>query len=171
MRSPASPLKRRVGQCHQLQQRNRDRILATGGRLGMGNNRRQNRYGQSRLYSALGWQSGHCGPRKIITLKRIAAHDKHNLDIKETKTRSFARSVAIPMHREYDQAPMVITRLSGWIDFGEGKAAAPAWIIPTRRLFYAIGPLQGAVTLIPAAAAIITMVASLRVRKSSVNEL
>ena len=31
-----------------------------------------------------------------------------------------------------DQAPMVITRLSGWIDPIEIKAAAPAWIVPTR---------------------------------------
>jgi hypothetical protein len=27
---------------------------------------------------------------------------------------------------------MVITRLSGWIDVGEAKSAAPAWIVPTR---------------------------------------
>jgi hypothetical protein len=32
-----------------------------------------------------------------------------------------------------DEAPMVITRLSGWIDVGEIKSATPAWIIPTRR--------------------------------------
>ena len=31
-----------------------------------------------------------------------------------------------------DQAPMVITPLSGWIEPVEIKAAAPAWIIPTR---------------------------------------
>ena len=31
-----------------------------------------------------------------------------------------------------DTAPMVITRLSGWIDFGEVKNANPAWIMPTR---------------------------------------
>jgi hypothetical protein len=31
-----------------------------------------------------------------------------------------------------DAAPMVVTRLSGWIDVGEAKAEAPAWIIPTR---------------------------------------
>lgn len=31
-----------------------------------------------------------------------------------------------------DEAPMVITRLSGWIDVGELKSAAPAWIVPTR---------------------------------------
>jgi hypothetical protein len=31
-----------------------------------------------------------------------------------------------------DHAPMGITRLSGWINVGEGKPVAPAWIIPTR---------------------------------------
>ena len=30
-----------------------------------------------------------------------------------------------------DTAPMVITRLSGWIDIGEVKTAHPAWIMPT----------------------------------------
>jgi hypothetical protein len=42
-------------------------------------------------------------------------------------TRGIAR-----MTKVADQAPMVITRVSGWINVGEGKAAAPAWIIPTR---------------------------------------
>ena len=37
-----------------------------------------------------------------------------------------------PSTRRSDEAPMVITRLSGWIDVGEVKSAAPAWIIPTR---------------------------------------
>jgi hypothetical protein len=27
---------------------------------------------------------------------------------------------------------MVITRLSGWIEVGEAKSSAPAWIVPTR---------------------------------------
>lgn len=31
-----------------------------------------------------------------------------------------------------DAAPMVINRLSGWIDVGEFKAEMQAWIIPTR---------------------------------------
>ena len=31
-----------------------------------------------------------------------------------------------------DAAPMVITRLSGWIDMGEVKTKTRAWIIPTR---------------------------------------
>jgi hypothetical protein len=36
------------------------------------------------------------------------------------------------MTKVADHAPMVITRLSGWINVGESKAAALAWIIPTR---------------------------------------
>jgi len=31
-----------------------------------------------------------------------------------------------------DAAPMVITRLSGWIDIGEVKTEARGWIVPTR---------------------------------------
>ena len=31
-----------------------------------------------------------------------------------------------------DTAPMVITRLSGWMDIGEATSANPAWIMPTR---------------------------------------
>lgn len=31
-----------------------------------------------------------------------------------------------------DAAPMVITRLSGWIDIGEVKTEVRGWIIPTR---------------------------------------
>jgi len=34
--------------------------------------------------------------------------------------------------RSSDAAPMVINRLSGWIDVGELKAESQAWIIPTR---------------------------------------
>jgi hypothetical protein len=37
-----------------------------------------------------------------------------------------------PSVRRSDEAPMVVTRLSGWIDVGELKSIAPAWIIPTR---------------------------------------
>ena len=48
------------------------------------------------------------------------------ISIKNT-TRGMARITKVA-----DHAPMVITRLSGWINVGEGKAAAPAWIIPTR---------------------------------------
>ena len=46
-------------------------------------------------------------------------------------TRNMTRGIA-RMTKVADQAPMVITRLSGWINVGESKAAAPAWIIPTR---------------------------------------
>ncbi|HYX30311.1 MAG TPA: hypothetical protein VE863_17355 [Pyrinomonadaceae bacterium] len=31
-----------------------------------------------------------------------------------------------------DAAPMVITRLSGWIDINEMKAEPRGWIVPTR---------------------------------------
>jgi hypothetical protein len=34
--------------------------------------------------------------------------------------------------RSSDAAPMVINRLSGWIDVGELKPDSQAWIIPTR---------------------------------------
>jgi len=37
-----------------------------------------------------------------------------------------------PSTRRSDEAPMVITRLSGWIDVGEAKSSAPSWIVPTR---------------------------------------
>jgi len=37
-----------------------------------------------------------------------------------------------PTNRPSDVAPMVVTRLSGWIDVGEVKATAPSWIIRTR---------------------------------------
>ena len=43
-------------------------------------------------------------------------------------TRNFNRTAARPS----DVAPMVVTKLSGWIDVGEVKAAAPSWIIRTR---------------------------------------
>jgi hypothetical protein len=45
-------------------------------------------------------------------------------------TRNITRGIA--RVTKADHAPMVITRLSGWINVGEAKAAAPAWIIPTR---------------------------------------
>jgi len=34
--------------------------------------------------------------------------------------------------RSADAAPMVVTRLSGWIDVNEMKADPRGWIIPTR---------------------------------------
>jgi hypothetical protein len=45
-------------------------------------------------------------------------------------TRNMTRGIA-RMTGVADHAPMVITRLSGWINVGEIKAA-PAWIVPTR---------------------------------------
>ena len=43
---------------------------------------------------------------------------------------NFARAT----RKNSDTAPMVITRLSGWIDIGEVKTANPAWIMPTGTL-------------------------------------
>jgi hypothetical protein len=43
-------------------------------------------------------------------------------------TQSFSRTE----RRQSDAAPMVINRLSGWIDVGEVKTETSAWIIPTR---------------------------------------
>ena len=45
-------------------------------------------------------------------------------------TRNLTLGIA-RISRAADHAPMVITRLSGWINVGESKAAAPAWIVPT----------------------------------------
>jgi hypothetical protein len=47
-------------------------------------------------------------------------------------THEMNRNYARPATRPSDVAPMVVTRLSGWIDFGEFKATAPTWIIRTR---------------------------------------
>ena len=46
--------------------------------------------------------------------------------------RGMNRHYARPATRPSDVAPMVVTRLSGWIDVGEVKATAPTWIIRTR---------------------------------------
>ena len=43
-----------------------------------------------------------------------------------------AESFVRTQRKASDSAPMVITRLSGWIDIGEVKTEARAWIIPTR---------------------------------------
>jgi len=43
------------------------------------------------------------------------------------------RNASLSATNSSDQAPMVVTRLSGWIDFGESKAPAPAWIVRTRK--------------------------------------
>jgi hypothetical protein len=46
-------------------------------------------------------------------------------------TQQISGSYSRSSMRRSDEAPMVITHLSGWIDVAESKAA-PAWIIPTR---------------------------------------
>jgi hypothetical protein len=43
--------------------------------------------------------------------------------------RGYAQTAAT---RQSDEAPMIITRLSGWIDMGEPRATAPSWIVRTR---------------------------------------
>ena len=42
------------------------------------------------------------------------------------------RGNANPATRQSDEAPMIITRLSGWIDMGEPRATAMTWIVRTR---------------------------------------
>lgn len=49
-----------------------------------------------------------------------------------TSTHDKVRGYAHPAIRQSDEAPMIITRLSGWIDVGEAGTVASAWIIPTR---------------------------------------
>lgn len=43
-------------------------------------------------------------------------------------TQGFARVE----RKSSDAAPMVINRLSGWIDVGEARNESQSWIIPTR---------------------------------------
>jgi hypothetical protein len=49
-----------------------------------------------------------------------------------TTTKNITRSFARHAEKLSDKAPMMVTRLSGWIDSGEGKSATPSWIVPTR---------------------------------------
>ena len=49
-----------------------------------------------------------------------------------TATRGMIRNYNRPAPRPSDVAPMVVTKLSGWIDVGELKTTAPSWIIRTR---------------------------------------
>lgn len=49
-----------------------------------------------------------------------------------TSTRTSVQNFARPAGKSSDEAPMVVTRLSGWIDFGEVKSATPSWIVRTR---------------------------------------
>lgn len=46
----------------------------------------------------------------------------------QTTVKGFSR----PAASHSDGAPMVVTRLSGWIDVTETKMATPSWIIRTR---------------------------------------
>ena len=43
------------------------------------------------------------------------------------KVQNYARAA-----KGSDAAPMIITRLSGWIDMGEPKTTTPSWIVRTR---------------------------------------
>lgn len=49
-----------------------------------------------------------------------------------TSTQTAIRNFTRPSEKLSDQAPMVVTRLSGWIDFGESKSASLNWIVRTR---------------------------------------
>ena len=49
-----------------------------------------------------------------------------------TTSRGMNRNYARTAKRPSDVAPMVVTKLSGWIDVGEMKATSPSWIIRTR---------------------------------------
>lgn len=49
-----------------------------------------------------------------------------------TNSTEMNQNLARAARKNSDTAPMVITRLSGWIDVGEIKTANPAWIMPTR---------------------------------------
>jgi len=51
-----------------------------------------------------------------------------NADSKQKMTRNFSHST----EKLSDEAPMVVTRLSGWIGSGGERAPMAAWIIPTR---------------------------------------
>jgi len=49
-----------------------------------------------------------------------------------SQNQAAVRGFSSPTSRQSDEAPMVITRLSGWIDMGETPTAIPAWIVRTR---------------------------------------
>ena len=49
-----------------------------------------------------------------------------------TATQETMRNLVRSTEKNSNEAPMVITRLSGWIDVGDGKLAGPGWIVPTR---------------------------------------
>jgi hypothetical protein len=54
-------------------------------------------------------------------------------DFTTSSRQDMTRKVSPSAASSSDQAPMVVTRLSGWIDFGESKAPTPAWIVRTRK--------------------------------------
>jgi len=49
-----------------------------------------------------------------------------------TSTTDTIRGYAQSATKQSDAAPMIITRLSGWIDMGETRAITPNWIVRTR---------------------------------------
>ena len=49
-----------------------------------------------------------------------------------TTMQSVGELTAPPIRNTSDAAPMVITRLSGWIDVNEAKAEPRGWIMPTQ---------------------------------------
>ena len=49
-----------------------------------------------------------------------------------TSMQSVKQNVNRGRRQTSDGAPMVVTRLSGWIDVNEIKAETRGWIIPTR---------------------------------------
>ena len=51
-----------------------------------------------------------------------------NANSKQKMTRNFSHSTG----KLSDEAPMVVTRLSGWIGSSGESAPMAAWIIPTR---------------------------------------
>jgi hypothetical protein len=49
-----------------------------------------------------------------------------------TSTTDTIRGYAQTGTKQSDEAPMIITRLSGWIDMGETRTITPNWIVRTR---------------------------------------
>jgi len=46
-------------------------------------------------------------------------------------THTVTSSYSGKQRKSADTAPMVLTRLSGWIDVGENKTTTPNWIVRT----------------------------------------
>jgi hypothetical protein len=51
-----------------------------------------------------------------------------------TSTTDTNRGYAQTATKQSDEAPMIITHLSGWIDMGEPRATTPNWIVRTRMI-------------------------------------